>query len=255
MAKNEKRQRKKDQRRQRIEAEIRAYKTRRRNRMLVQLGIVAVLAGATALFISQAREPEPESTPASDVACGGETPKRQSVTPLASEPPLVIDQSKTYRAEVKTSCGTVNIELADDTQPRTVNSFVILAQRGFYNGLTFHRLVKDFAIQGGDPDGDGTGGPGYKVTEELPPGVGYTRGVVAMAKGPDEVDPPGTSGSQFFIVPGDRAVSLEPKYAILGKVVGGMDVVERINELPTESPESEKPEKKIYIESITVTDS
>ena len=115
-------------------------------------------------------------------------------------PRCALDADKTYTATVETSCGTFAIELDSRRRPKTGGSFVTLARDGFYDGLGFHRIVPGFVIQGGDPNGDGTGGPGYKMRERAADDVVYSEGVVAMAKGGDE--PAGTSGSQFFVVTG-----------------------------------------------------
>jgi cyclophilin family peptidyl-prolyl cis-trans isomerase len=136
-----------------------------------------------------------------------------------------LDTGRAYTATVATNCGTFVIELDAEEAPRTTASFVALAQDGFYDGLGFHRIAPGFVIQGGDPNGDGTGGPGYKTRDVPPDDVVYSEGVVAMAKGGDE--PAGTAGSQFFVVTAADA-GLPADYAVLGKVVRGMDVVKRI---------------------------
>lgn len=143
-----------------------------------------------------------------------------------SKPTSTLDESKTWTATVKTNCGSFTIELDVKRAPKTSASFASLAQKGFFDNLIFHRIVPDFVIQGGDPLGDGTGGPGYKVVEAPPKNLQYTHGVVAMAKGGDEA--PGTSGSQFFVVTGEN-VGLPPEYALLGKVTKGLDVVDTID--------------------------
>lgn len=136
-----------------------------------------------------------------------------------------------------TNCGDIYIRLAVDQAPAITASFVYLVDLGFYNELTFHRVVSGFVIQGGDPNGDGSGGPGYTITEPPPANVQYTRGTVAMAK--TAADPPGTAGSQFFIVTGENA-DLPPQYALLGKVIGGSKTVAAISEAPTKaSPDGE----------------
>ena len=112
--------------------------------------------------------------------------------------------------------------------PKTANSFAFLAEEGFYDDLDFHRIVPEFVIQGGDPLGTGTGGPGYSVDEKPPANLAYTKGTVAMAK--SSAEPPGRSGSQFFVVTGADA-GLPPEYALVGKVSEGIDVVERIGNL------------------------
>jgi cyclophilin family peptidyl-prolyl cis-trans isomerase len=134
--------------------------------------------------------------------------------------------------------------------PKTVNSFVFLVRNHFYDGLSFHRLVKDFVIQGGDPKGDGTGGPGFTTVDVPPSNAAYTKGVVAMAK--TGAEPPGTAGSQFFVVTAADA-GLPPDYALLGKVSSGMDVVDKIGMLG--DPATELPTTKVVIEKATVSES
>jgi cyclophilin family peptidyl-prolyl cis-trans isomerase len=149
-------------------------------------------------------------------------------------------------ATVKTNYGTFTIELATEEAPLTSTSFAYLAEKGFYDGLTFHRIVPGFVIQGGDPLGDGTGGPGYSVVEKPPKSLTYSRGVVAMAKSSGE--PAGTSGSQFFVVTGSDA-GLPPEYALLGRVGQGMGVVSKIGKLPTAG---EKPKERVVMEEVTI---
>ncbi len=154
----------------------------------------------------------------------------------------------TYVATVSTSCGDFKIQLDAKRAPRTGGSFKYLADKGFYDGLTFHRIVAGFLIQGGDPKGDGTGGPGYTVVEKPPGGLQYTKGVVAMAKGGNE--PAGASGSQWFVVTAEDA-QLPPDYALLGKVTEGQDVVDRIGVVPTTA--DEQPVDPVVIRSVKVT--
>jgi cyclophilin family peptidyl-prolyl cis-trans isomerase len=161
-------------------------------------------------------------------------------------PEQTVENGEALTAVVETSCGTFEIALDTDRAPKTVNSFVFLSEEGFYDGLPFHRVVPDFVIQGGDPLGDGTGGPGYSVDEKPPPNLSYTKGVVAMAK--SGAEPPGRSGSQFFVVIGPDA-GLTPEYALVGRVSEGMDVVERIGELGTPQ---QKPKQTVLIDRITI---
>ena len=136
---------------------------------------------------------------------------------------MCIDPAKVYRATMETDVGTVEIELDAKRSPKTVNNFVSLARYHFYDGLTFHRVIPDFVVQGGDPEGTGSGGPGYDFEDELPEAGDYEIGSLAMANsGPD------TNGSLFFIVTGDQGVQLPPNYSLFGKVVEGMDVVKKI---------------------------
>jgi peptidyl-prolyl cis-trans isomerase B (cyclophilin B) len=141
-------------------------------------------------------------------------------------------------ATVETSCGSFSIDLDTTRAPRTTTSFAYLAQRGAYDDTLFHRIVPGFVVQGGDPTGGGTGGPGYTVDEQAPQNLSYTRGIVAMAK--SAVEPPGRSGSQFFVVMAADA-GLTPDYALVGRVTGGFDVVQRIEQLGTRSGRPKEP--------------
>jgi peptidyl-prolyl cis-trans isomerase B (cyclophilin B) len=162
-------------------------------------------------------------------------------------PAALLDASATYEVDVVTSCGTFTITLDQEASPQTTASFVALAERGFYADTTFHRIVPGFVIQGGDPTGTGTGGPGYTTEDTPAEDTSYTRGVVAMAKTPQ--DPPGTAGSQFFIVTADD-VGLPPEYAVIGTVTDGADVVERIAVLG--DPNTELPTQPVVVERMEV---
>ena len=165
---------------------------------------------------------------------------------------MTIDPSKAYRATMSTSCGVIVIALDAKGAPETVNNFVFLARDGFYDGLTFHRVVQNFVIQGGDPEGKGYGGPGYTFSDELPDD-GYPTGSVAMANsGPD------TNGSQFFIVTGD-ASALPNSFSKFGRVVRGLDVARTIESFvdPTADPgdpSSQTPTSPIYIFSVKIAE-
>lgn len=149
---------------------------------------------------------------------------------------------------LETNYGTITFELYRQDAPKTTENFVTLAQKGFYNNLTFHRVIKGFMIQGGDPNGNGTGGPGYTFADELDPNTpsakeGYKRGVVAMANAG-----PNTNGSQFFIMHQDYP--LPHNYTIFGKVVSGIDVVDKIANVKTGA--NDKPVSPVVIKSVTV---
>ncbi len=162
----------------------------------------------------------------------------------APEAPL--DPDTTYRLVVQTNCGPFTITLDQARAPKTAASLVALARAGFFDGTTFHRVVPGFVVQGGDPTGTGTGGPGYKTVDPPPPDAAYTRGVVAMAKG--ETEAPGTSGSQFFVVTGVD-VGLPPQYAIVGTVTSGLETVLEIDGLGVgDGP----PVTPVVIEEVTV---
>jgi peptidyl-prolyl cis-trans isomerase B (cyclophilin B) len=168
-----------------------------------------------------------------------------------SKPKEKLSKSKTYVAAISTTCGDIEVTLDSKDSPITGGSFKYLADKKFFDGTTFHRVVPDFVIQGGDPAGDGTGGPGYSVEEAPDPDLKYTKGIVAMAKTGNE--PAGTSGSQFFIVTGDGAASLTPDYALLGKVSKGMDVAEKIGGIQAD-PNSGQPAAQVVIKSVTVSE-
>jgi len=161
-------------------------------------------------------------------------------------PEQTVKRGEALTAVVETSCGSFEIALDSQRAPKTVNSFAYLAEEGFYDGLTFHRIAPGFVIQGGDPEGTGTGGPGYSVDEEPPANLAYTRGTVAMAK--SAAEPPGRSGSQFYVVLAPDA-ALPPEYALVGEVGEGLDVVERIGAVETEG---ETPAQTVLIEAISI---
>jgi cyclophilin family peptidyl-prolyl cis-trans isomerase len=173
-----------------------------------------------------------------------EAPEPKTVSFKA--PKQVLKPGEAAAAVVKTSCGTFDIALDTTRAPKTANSFAFLAEEGFYDDLTFHRIVPGFVIQGGDPEGTGTGGPGYSVDEKPPANLSYTKGIVAMAK--SSAEPPGRSGSQFYVVTAPDA-GLPPEYALVGKVTKGYDVVERIEGVPTVG---EKPKQPVLIEEVTI---
>jgi peptidyl-prolyl cis-trans isomerase B (cyclophilin B) len=208
-------------------------------RSVPAIGVLALLALALAACGGGDGDEE-------DVAAGCrrvEAPApRQASLP---EPGQVIRPGQRLSAMLETSCGSFEVTLETSVSPKTTNSFAYLVREGFYNGLSFNYVKPDF-IQGGDPKGDRTGGPGYFVDEPPPPNLAYTRGVVAMAK--TQVEPPGRSGSQFFVVTAADA-GLSPDYALLGRVTAGMDVVDRIGELATPSG---RPRQTVLIDRISL---
>ena len=163
-----------------------------------------------------------------------------------AEPPMVIDADKRYVATMVTSHGTLVIALDPLAAPRTVNSFVFLARYHYYDGIVFHRIIPGFVLQGGDPTGSGSGGPGYRFADELPPAGRYKVGSLAMANaGPD------TNGSQFFVISGPQGVRLPPNYSLFGKAVSGLDVVAAIDSIGTQSG---TPKERVVIQSVTITE-
>jgi peptidyl-prolyl cis-trans isomerase B (cyclophilin B) len=212
---------------------------------LIALGVFAVVAAAIVAAILIARAGGDSGSTSSASGCKQvATPKPKHVSYKA--PKQTVKPAEKLTGVVETSCGTFDIALDSKRAPKIVNSFVFLAEKGFYDGLDFHRVVPEFVIQGGDPLGNGSGGPGYSVVEKPPTNLSYTKGIVAMAKG--GTDPPGSAGSQFFVVLGADA-GLPPEYALLGKVDKGMDVVERIGKLGTPA---EKPKQTVLIEKLSI---
>ena len=173
----------------------------------------------------------------------GSAPKQQR---FAQPPEMGIDTSKRYTATMETSIGTLVIALDAIAAPKTVNNFVFLAAHHYYDGVIFHRIIKNFMCQGGDPEGSGRGGPGYKFGDELPAKGKYQIGSVAMANAG-----PNTNGSQFFIVSGPAGCSLPPSYSLFGQVVKGLDVVEAMHSTPTRS--GDRPVTDVIINSVTIT--
>ena len=173
----------------------------------------------------------------------GSSPQRRT---FDGEPAMCIDPAKRYTATMVTTKGTMTIALDPVAAPRTVNSFVFLARYHYFDGIVFHRVIPGFVLQGGDPTGTGTGGPGYRFADELPAAGRYEVGSLAMANaGPD------TNGSQFFVISGPDGVRLPPSYSLFGKVVSGLDVVAAIDAVGSRSG---KPSEKVTIESVTVAE-
>lgn len=205
------------------------------------------------------------TTPVQSTTLKTTTPPSTTASPAASptsaakqwtQPPAMqIDTSKKYTATFETSLGSFKIELYAQESPKTVNNFVFLSREGFYNGIIFHRIVKDFMIQTGDPKGNGTGSPGYKFADELPPKHKYDPGIVAMANSGAN-----TNGSQFFICTGPTAANLNqmPNYTQFGKVIEGMEIVMKIASVETvlgSDGAKSKPVNPPVIKSITITES
>ena len=174
----------------------------------------------------------------------GSSPKRQH---FDAAPDMIIDPARSYRATMVTTKGTLEITLDPIGAPLTVNSFVFLARWHYFDGIVFHRIIPGFVLQGGDPTGSGSGGPGYRFEDELPKPGRYELGSLAMANAG-----PNTNGSQFFVISGPDGVRLPPLYALFGKVVKGLEVVAAINDVGTPSG---KPRERVVIESVTISES
>jgi cyclophilin family peptidyl-prolyl cis-trans isomerase len=187
-------------------------------------------------------------TPQQNITSSPQQGNNETVNPsndTMKKQKMEIDPNKTYSAVMKTEAGTMTIELNAKQTPITVNNFVTLARKGFYNGTPFHRIIKGFMIQGGDPTGTGRGGPGYQFDDEPFEGE-YTRGTIAMANaGPD------TNGSQFFIMHADYA--LPKNYIIFGKVTEGLETIDTIATAETKpGGEGSAPVTPVKIESVEI---
>jgi cyclophilin family peptidyl-prolyl cis-trans isomerase len=173
----------------------------------------------------------------------GSAPQQQQ---FAEYPEMGIDPAKRYTATMETSMGSMVIALDPIKAPKTVNSFVFLALNHYFDGIIFHRIIKGFVCQGGDPTGTGRGGPGYRFEDELPKAGEYQIGSFAMANAG-----PNTNGSQFFIISGPDGCRLPPAYSLFGQVVKGLDVVEAMQSVPT-AP-GDRPKTDVVINSVTIT--
>jgi len=173
----------------------------------------------------------------------GSAPKQQKFT---SPPEMGIDPTKRYTATMETSMGTIVISLDPINAPKTTNNFVFLALNHYYDGIIFHRIIKGFVCQGGDPQGSGMGGPGYRFEDELPKPGKYAIGSLAMANAG-----PNTNGSQFFIISGQSGCTLPPLYSLFGQVVKGLDVVEKMQNVETDG--RDRPRTDVVINSVTTT--
>jgi len=165
----------------------------------------------------------------------------------STQPDLIIDAAKQYRATIRTSHGDVVVELFADRSPTTVNNFVFLAREGFYDGVIFHRVISGFMIQGGDPTGTGTGGPGYRFRDELEASkeFGYAPGILAMANAG-----PNTNGSQFFLMHRDNP--LPPAYAVFGRTIEGLEVIDAIATTPTGA--NDRPLTDVVIQGVDIVE-
>lgn len=267
MAANDKRTRKKQYRDE--AAEERAAELRRRT--WIRFGVLGLVVAAIvgwALFSGKddgdsstikdptsATEPAASDPPEEGAACSGEQPPASDPQQYDA-PEQVMQEGVDYAAVLHTSCGDIEIDLLEEKAPETVNSFIFLAQEDFYDGLTFHRIVSNFVIQGGDPEGTGQGGPGYVVPDEFPDkGREYIFGTVAMANAG-----PNTTGSQFFIVvhegatgQTDEPVGLDPLYSLFGMATEeSFEVIKEISKVEVGGPTGELPVVPVYINSIEI---
>ncbi|MGH9047840.1 MAG: peptidylprolyl isomerase [Acidimicrobiales bacterium] len=240
---SEKRARQRAGRIARREAVARHQKRRRQVRSSFIVVLVAIVVVGSFLLITRHNSPKATKTPLTaqgkleaiwaKAGCPKAITTRVNTQSYKTAPPLTISSTGTYDATVKTDVGTFVIALDSTTAPTAVNSFVFLAKRGFFNCDLFHRVIKTFVDQTGDPTGTGQGGPGYAFTEQGPPTASpqYPIGSVAMANSnnPATTDPT-TNGSQWFVVTGAEGETLAPNYVLFGHVTSGMSVAQKINQ-------------------------
>jgi cyclophilin family peptidyl-prolyl cis-trans isomerase len=229
-----------------------AVKRRKQKSGMIRGGIAGLVIVAVfgAILISGHKGTKKAATPTTDAKTGCTT--LYGRISCSKPPAMTIDPTRTYTATVGTTLGTIVIALDPKEAPQTVNSFVFLARHKFYDGLKFHRVAKDFVVQGGDPKGDGTGGPGYSLPTE-PPKHGYKAGSVAMANAGA-----GTTGSQFFLTwtdAGAKNLGGPPYlYSVLGTITKGLDVVKQMGSYAPASGDG-APTKNLYITKVTISES
>jgi len=211
---------------------------------LVTLPLVVLAAGCGG-------SSSPSSTQTDAAGC---VPMQQpaGAARTAPKPTTTLDPAKTYDVTLETNCGSFTFRLDPNESPHATAAFVELVQRGYFDDTTFHRIVPGFVIQGGDPSGTGSGGPGFTTIDTPPANAKYTHGVVAMAK--TSLQPRGAAGSQFFVVTTANA-GLPPDYAIIGKVTEGLDVVDHIGTFGTPGDEAGTPTEVVVVEKATVAES
>lgn len=241
----------------------------RRMRVIAAVLVFTLVAGVLGstiymVFLADRTEKDAAATTTTTTTapvepCPAVPPPPPKEEQLPAPPPTEIDTAKTYKAEMQTSCGTMMFDLDPASATVDVNNFVYLARKGFYDGLVFHRVIKGFMIQGGDPFGTdkaraGQGSPGYSYTGSTPttqPGAPkvYKVGSLAMANSGD----PSSNGSQFFIVSGPQGEALPPKYSLFGQITNGMDVLTKIAASATD--EKDYPTEPVVINKVTITES
>ena len=271
-----KRQRKKENHEARRAALEAARKRQQRKRQVLNLGglgLGVLLLALVRVFVAgrggedddgaaattsttAAEDPAEELATAPPVPAGrtitGDTPcpkptGEARASKFEKAPPTCIDPAKAYRAVFTTSAGVIKAALDTKRTPKTVNNFVFLARYHYYEGVIFHRIIRGFMCQGGDPTGTGRGGPGYQFADELPKPGRYQIGSVAMANAG-----PNTNGSQFFLISGQQGVRLPPQYALFGQVVTGLDVLEAMQNVPVGG--QDRPKDPVTITSVTISE-
>jgi peptidylprolyl isomerase len=215
--------------------------SRRYGTAVLLLTAVAALL-TTDAACSDEEETTPTATPRGAATPGGAATNTPAARQYATPPALAIDPAKSYVAVLETDKGIIRIKLLPDIAPQTVNSFVFLAREGYFDGVTFHRVLPGFVAQGGDPTGTGRGGPGYNLPDEFSDRP-IDKGIVAMAN----TGQPNSGGSQFFITY-TRQERLDGKYTVFGEVIEGMDVAERLTPRdPDQNPNAPPGDRMIKV--------
>ena len=226
-----------------------------RFRLAIVAASLAVVVGILACGggdVTSTPTPQPGTPAPTADATGTPTPTEQpseggiTITQYSAPPPMSIDQEKSYTATIQTNHGDMVIDLFPKDAPITVNNFVFLAREGFYDGVIFHRIIADFMIQGGDPTGTGSGGPGYRFQDE-PVTKPYVRGTLAMANAG-----PNTNGSQFFIVHKDAG--LPPSYNVFGLLTEGFEVLDALAAVAVGGPQRSDPLEPQVIHTIEIAE-
>jgi cyclophilin family peptidyl-prolyl cis-trans isomerase len=212
--------------------------------------VLALIVGGVFFLVKQGKDND-NQTASTAGSTTEQQPEQQTQTPVPTPTPEPVVVSDHPTATIETTLGTVVVTLDHTAAPKTVENFVKLSNDGFYNGLKFHRVIPNFVIQGGDPSGDGTGGPGYTVPAEIK--LTHKKGAIAMARTGDQVNPTrASSGSQFYIVVDENAQtkSLDGQYTVFGYVTSGMDIVTKISNVPTQA--GDFPVTDVLIKKITI---
>ena len=203
-------------------------------------------SSTTATSASDSASSSNERPEAAEPECPPAEGADEATQQFTAAPPMCLTPGADYSAIITTDAGEVHVDLLEEKAPETVNNFVFLARHKYYDGVSFHRVIPTFMIQGGDPQGTGAGGPGYQFEDELPEAGEYEIGSMAMANAG-----PNTTGSQFFIVTGDAGVSLPPQYSLFGTVTEGMESVTAIED---DGSNSGTPTTKHVIESVEIVE-
>jgi cyclophilin family peptidyl-prolyl cis-trans isomerase len=243
----EKRARQRANRQAKIEEQVKEEQ-RAKQRSWIYRGVIVAVALIAVLVAINVFSGDDETTEDEEAATTC-TPPADQVLAFDEAPAFELTEGTVYNAVLDTTAGEMTVALDAERAPNTVNNFVFLARNGYYDCVTFHRVIEGFVIQGGDPVGDppGTGGPGYTFDDELPEAGEYELGSLAMAN-----SGPNTNGSQFFIITGEQGQALPPQYSLFGSVTDGLDVATAIQSVATDG--ADKPIDDVVVNSVTIVE-